>query len=183
MEYAYKKLLEREGISVNELPEDAKLGIETINQIERGIAMLKKSPRYKGNIPAKTIAKIKANDKWVVNEILDYIDGKQRNAAEEVPNEAKEVIEEIKDANESVIENKKNKVESENEGDKIDAEIVETLGTESEIKMPFSTLKDKAPFTYDIIFNNYEAGNKNGVITSNYKILETEQEVFTITKK
>jgi hypothetical protein len=75
MEFAYKKLIEQHKIDISKLPEEALIGIETIKNIQKSITMLEKRP---GGNPAgispKTLAKIKANDKWIVNEILDYLD-------------------------------------------------------------------------------------------------------------
>ena len=69
--FAYEKLMQEHNLSISDLPEDAKIGITTLKDIEKSIKMAEK----KGNVVSeKTYAKIKANDKWVVKEILDFVD-------------------------------------------------------------------------------------------------------------
>lgn len=190
MEYAYLKLVQEHNINVADLPEEAQIGIETIKQIERGVNLMKKNPKFNGVVNPKTIAKIKANDKWVVNEILEFIDGKERNDSDEVPNEAKEVIAEIKDDNkvakDVVNEEQQNEeiVDMSNmtEGDKIDLELKKVLGSKKTTEISFHKLKEVAPVAYNIIFDTYDADGENGIRTSYYEAIETAKEVITINK-
>lgn len=46
-----------------------------------------------------------------------------------------------------------------------------------------SDLKSKAPKTYSQVFENYSDEEDNGVETSNYSAIETEQNEYTIEKK
>ena len=93
IKYAYQKLMAEHKLTVAQLPEDAKIGITAIMNIEKAISMAEKKGK---KISPDTIAKIKANDKWVVNEILDFIDDTDKNA-DEIPHEEEEVIDEIKE--------------------------------------------------------------------------------------
>ena len=176
MEYAYLKLLKQHNLKETDLPEDAQIGIENIKAIERGIAMLQKSPKYRGSIPPKTIAKIKANDKWVVNEILEVLDGRERNDSDEVPNDVEDVLDDVKPDNVDDVSNMK-------VGDKIDAEITKALAGKDTMIVTLHGLKEVAPITYNEIFDSYDAEGENGVVTSKYSILETEKEQITISKK
>ena len=116
MQYAYEKLMQEYELSHSELPEDAKLGIEAIKNIEKAVNMAEKSGK---KINPQTMAKIKANDKWVVREILDYVD----------------------------------------------------------------EFKGVAPNTYKVLFDNFDEDDDNGVETNRYKLIETDEEIFTISKK
>jgi hypothetical protein len=93
MQYAYQKLMAENDLTLAELPEDAKLGIEAIKNIEKAVNMAEKKGK---RVSPQTMAKIKANDKWVVREILDYIDDEDENE-EEMPYEDDEIIEEIEE--------------------------------------------------------------------------------------
>lgn len=93
IKYAYQKLMAEHKLTVAQLPEDAKIGITAIMNIEKAISMAEKKGK---KISPDTIAKIKANDKWVVNEILDFLDDTDKNA-DEIPHEEEEVIDEIKE--------------------------------------------------------------------------------------
>ncbi len=73
---AYEKLLLEHNIKVDELPKDAQIGVENIQQIIKAINVNEKTGK---TIKSGTIDKIKAYDKWVVREILDYIDDKDTN--------------------------------------------------------------------------------------------------------
>lgn len=167
MEFQYEKLMEQEGLTLKELPEDAKVGIESIAKIKRIINLTESKGK---KIRPDVYKKLKANDKWVVREILDYLEGKDSKQSDEVPYSDKEIEKDI----------------SENNVDPIGVEV------ENELKNLFETgtkeldadnLKSKAPKTYNVIFKNYEPDEDNGVETSRYSIIETDVEVFTIKKK
>ena len=92
MEYAYEKLMQQHKLSYAELPSDAKVGIDTIKNIEKSITMLEKKGK---KVSQSVINKIKANDKWIVNEILDFVDDTDKNS-DDLPYEKKEIEAEIK---------------------------------------------------------------------------------------
>jgi len=163
--YAYEKLLQEEKLTIDELPEDARIGIEAIKNIEKAISMSEKMGKV---VSDKVKAKVLANDKWVTREILDYLEGKNTDRGA-LPNKPNEVIEEIK------IE------QIDPKGVAIEEEITELLKS-GETKFALESLKSKAPKAYDVIWLNYEEGEENGVRTSLYTIKESEKEVFTISK-
>lgn len=68
------------------------------------------------------------------------------------------------------------------------------LQVEAELSRMFETgqrvwdiedIRKTAKKTYDLLFDSYEEGEANGVETSNYSLLEKEDEdmTFTLTKK
>jgi hypothetical protein len=76
MEYQYKKAMEEYELTYGKLPEDAQTGIDQIKDIEKAILMLEKN----GKSPTeKTMKKIRAMDKWVYYEILDFVHDTDKN--------------------------------------------------------------------------------------------------------
>ena len=181
MELRYKKEMDRYDLNVSDLTDDAKTGIEQIQQVQRAVNMLEKKGKNPTN---KTLNKIKAMDKWVSYEIIDMVNETEQNM-EEMPYESDEVIDDI----EEQIE------ESENI-EKVEAETIETdprgIEVENEIKSLFESgnkkldieeLQSSAPVCYNILFDTYEPEEDNGIETTRYKLLEREDGMFHVTKK
>lgn len=190
IKYAYQKLMAEHKLTVAELPEDAKIGINAIMNIEKAVKMAEKSGK---KVSPDTIAKIKANDKWVVNEILDFVDKTDENE-EEMPHEEEEVIEEIKETTEGEGEEEGEEEEGEEEvktqpevqdealGIAIEQELAE-MHSSGKVDWHSDEIKAKYKKTYNTLFDTYEDGGENGIETTNYKLIEKEEEVFTISKK
>jgi hypothetical protein len=187
MQYAYQKLMAENDLTLAELPEDAKLGIETIKNIEKAVNMAEKKGK---KVSPQTMAKIKANDKWVVREILDYIDDEDVNE-EEMPYEDDEIIEEIEDYD---YEDDDDDDEGDNDDDngsniqqnqlgfKIEAEL-EKMFLTNQKQFELTEIKRVAPTTYGVIFDGFDDDGDNGVETNKYRLIETDEEIFTLTKK
>ena len=111
MEYAYEKLMKENNLTLKDLNEDAINGIESIKQVERSINMLAKKGK---NISSKIMSKVKSNDKWVCGEILEILDGKERNISDDMPFDDEDII----------------------------AKYVNQLELSSLLNMPFSSLSD-----------------------------------------
>ena len=165
MEYAYQSLLNEYKLNVSDLSEDAQIGIQNIQSIDR---MIKLAERKGTKVRTDVIKKLKANDKWVCREILDQIEDTDKNT-DEMPFEKEEIESEIKEAEIDPV------------GVEIEKEL-ETLMKEGLTELDIETLRAKAPRTYKVIFDNYESEQDNGIETSGYKIIETDLEVFTLTK-
>jgi len=168
MQYAYEKLMSEYDLSYSELPEDAKLGIETIKNIEKAVNMAEKKGK---KISSQTVAKIKANDKWVVREILDYVEDEDKNS-DDMPYEDDEIIEEIDDSNDP----------NKQLGFSIEAEL-EKMFSSGKKQFELSEVKSIAPNTYKVLFDNFDEEDDNGVETNRYRLIETDTEIFTISKK
>ena len=186
MEYAYVKLMQEHNLTLNDLNEDAINGINTIKDIEKSINMLAKRGK---NVSAKVISKIKTNDKWVCGEILEILDGKQRNNTDEVPFDEEEIIEQIDEENniEEEEENDYNEDEYNTEsfdpiGIRIDSEL-DVAYMNGNTRMSLDELKNVSHTAYDVIFNNYETNTQNGIQTTYFNLLETDKYIFTLTKK
>lgn len=177
MEYAYVKLMKENNLTLNDLNDDARNGIESINAIERSINMLAKKGKSVG---AKTMSKVKSNDKWICGEILEIIDGKHRNSDEQVPFDEEDIIEEIEK------EAKQIDIDESNVADPIGIAIdsdFDNAYANGNITMTLDELKSISNTAYNVIFKGYEPNNKNGIETSFYLLLETEKHTFTLTKK
>jgi hypothetical protein len=210
IKYAYQKLMAENKLTVAQLPEDAKIGITAIMNIEKAISMAEKKGK---KISPDTIAKIKANDKWVVNEILDFLDDTDKNA-DEIPHEEEEVIDEIKetiegkgDDDDSDVDDDDSDVDDDDSDDDdskdttkdetkegiakekekalgllIEGELAE-MHTSGKVDWHSDEIKAKYKNTYNTLFDNYVDGEENGIETTNYKLLEKSEEIFTISKK
>ena len=172
MQYAYQKLMEDYGLSYNDLPEDAMHGIEAIRNIEKAINMAEKNGK---TVSSKTIAKIKANDKWVVQEILDFVEDDDDND-DEMPYDEDEVIEEIKGNEKQLTQEQQFALNIENELDsmyKMGKKVWEATEIEEESDLLFEAIKE----TY------HQGDSQNGIETSRYSLIESPPSSFTFTLK
>jgi hypothetical protein len=176
---AYEQLMAEHNLTMEELPEDAKVGIEQINGIDRVISMQEKKAAKAGKqfkVSASVLKKMKAYDKWVVAEILDYVDDKDTNTdAPDVT--AAEIIHEIKDEAPKVDE----PPVADAKAEKVDAEL-EELHKSGKLELTLDEIKSSAPTTYSIIFDGYEKDGQNGITTTFYSLIESGEK-FTLTKK
>ncbi len=208
--YAYEKLMAEHKLEFKDLPEDAKIGIETIKNIDKMVKLNEK----KGKAPSPAIvAKIKANDKWVVNEILDFIGEKDTNT-EEIPHDAEEVIADIKEEIEEQEQEEQEEEGSDTDDNKdaaddnkdadddaddsakpialseeakkalaatIETELTEMFNS-GKTEWKVDEIKAKFKNTYNTIFDTYEDDAENGIMTTNFSLIETGEEIFTISK-
>jgi hypothetical protein len=177
--YAYQKLMEEHKLSLSDLPEDAKVGIKTIQDIEKAVRM---SENKGQTISPATLSKIKANDKWVCNEILDYLDDKDTNS-DELPHDKAEVIEDIKDDAAEAAKGEDGKEKDDVLVNAVYANELKELHASGVKVFTLDELKSKAPKCYAVIWDGYEEGAENGIETPKFKLLETEKENFTLTSK
>lgn len=170
MELKYKEALEEHDLTINELPQDAKIGISNINDVLKGISMLEK----KGKTPSQqTLSKIKAMDKWVYYEILDYLNDTDKND-EDIPYESDEVLDEIKDVDETP--------KTDSKGLLVEADLERMFKTGKK-EWGINEIKSASNLVFGIVFENFDDEEENGIETSRYKLIETDEEVFTLTKK
>jgi len=172
MNYAYEKLMQKHGLTMKDLPEDALHGIEAIKNIEKAIKMAEK----KGNkVSDKTIAKIKANDKWVVGEIIDFIEDDNEND-DNMPFEEEEIIDEIDLDDDSPKEGL-------GKGIKIEGEL-ELMFKSGRKEWEANDIKQTSKLIFDSIYETYhQSHDENGIETTRYSLIETTPQVFTLKKK
>ncbi len=87
-EYAYEKLMTKHDLSLSDLPDSAKDGIQEIKKIERAINLTLNKGRKVSNLIYK---KVERMDTWVTRDVLDWLDDKDPNHGV-IPNTADEVI-------------------------------------------------------------------------------------------
>lgn len=170
----YLETMEEYNLKIGDLSEDAQNGIEQINDVIKGI----KLHESRGNtVSEKTFKKLRTLDKWVSYEILDMVNDTDKNdddlphTSEEIMNEFEEEIDEAEDF-----------YGDQEEGLKIDADL--KLAYESGKKnISFDELKSISRTAYYTIFNSYDASGENGLVTSNFSLLEIDENVFTLEKK
>jgi hypothetical protein len=170
MELQYKKAIEENSLSINQLPEDAITGIEQINHVLKGINMCKKSGKP---IKESVYKKLKAMDKWVYYEILDYLHDTDKND-DDMPFDAEDVLEDEEGVN--------NEPKADPIGLKIEEELA-SLHEQGVTTISVDDLKRQAPTTYKTIWDNYEDEVENGVETSHFSLIEQgNTKVFTLKK-
>ena len=178
--YAYEQLLSENNLKPTDLSKDAQIGIKSIKQIENAIRMTEKRGQ---NVSQAVRDKIKANDKWVVREILDHLEDEETHF-EDLPNPAPAVLKEIKQDSENTPAEVKLTPEQ-IKGQKIDIELKHLFADGEVVDYTFSAkdLRLLAKLTYNTIFNTYSNEDDNGIVTSNYKLIETnEPEIFKLSK-
>jgi len=172
MNYAYEKLMQKHGLTMKDLPEDAKHGIEAIRNIEKAINMAEKNGK---TVSSKTIAKIKANDKWVVQEILDFVKDDDDND-DKMPYEEDEVIDEIKGENKKLTSEQMLALE-------VESELARMLKSGKKV-WEATEIEDFSEVVFDAIYETYHQNDaQNGVETNLYSLIETQPQVFTLKKK
>jgi len=175
MEFQYKKAMESNDLKFVDLPEDAQIGITQIKDIEKAMHMLEKN----GKTPKeKTLKKIKAVDKWVYYEILDYLQETDKNK-DEKPHEKDEILDDLsddaKDKGGSSDDNNDGGTPELDENAKLGLAIeleLEKMHETGQTEWDIEDVRKVAKKTYDLLFDTYEDGAENGITTTKYSIIE-----------
>lgn len=180
MEKAYEKLLKEHDLQITDLPEDAQIGIKSIKEIEKAVAMTEKKGK---TVTPSTIAKLKALDKWIVREITDLVEDKDTNtdAPPVTPDVAAQVLADAKTDEPAKGADEPDIKAVDEKGVAIDKEFDE-MWSNNKKECTLDELKQLANKAYDVVFDSYEAGKENGINTSNYSLIESGDK-FTLTKK
>jgi len=176
MELRYEKAMEEYNLSYADLSEDAKVGIEGIKDVMKGVSMMERKGK---KVTPKTMNKIKTMDKWVYFEILDQIHGTDENE-DEMPEDPEEVMQEIQEQAQGA-EQPKQMTEEEKVGYEIDAELKKMFESGKK-EWSIEEVKSAAKKTYNVLFDTYEEGDENGIKTTNYSLLEQGEQTFVISK-
>jgi len=179
MELQYKKALEKNNLNISDLPEDAQTGISEINSVLRAFNMLEK----KGGKPtAKSLKKLKAMDKWVYYEILDYLHDTDKND-DDIPFDADDVKDDLtndsNDNSKSTDDVNDDNIEPDALGIKIEAEL-DGLYQSGKTVYSIEELGDKATETYNVLFDLYQDGEENGIVTTKYSLLEDKDKTYKL---
>jgi len=185
MELQYKNLLTKYKVNESQLPEDAKDGINDINSVIRGINLLQKKAEKAGKqykVRADVTRRLARLDRWVCGEIVDYINDTDNNA-DEAPETAEEIL---TDAEKDAATKDKPEVNdtptADARGLKVDKEL-KALFDAGKTLLTAEDIRDNARNTFEIIFDTYEKGGENGVVTTHYSLIENAEGNFILTKK
>jgi len=172
---AYEELMQSEGITFDELPNEAKVGIKGIKKILNAINMTKQ----RGQKPtSETLAKLKTNDTWIVREILYYMEDKESDQGQ-IPNDPNEVIAEMGKNEISPEEQAKY-----NEGMNYETEL-ENLAKSGKGTFTSDEIRSSAPKCYKLILSTYDETGPNGIGTSRYTLIEDQstKQTFNLKRK
>ena len=195
MELMYVKAMEEYDLKIGDLPEDAQTGIDQIKDVLKGIHVNESKGK---TISEKVYKKLRAMDKWVYYEILDLVDETDKNN-DEIPHTADEVKDEIEEEVEEQEEEEEDEEQNETEeedndddfnsapvGDPEKGKMIESdfkIAYESgKTKITLEELKNVSKTAYNVIFENYDDSGDNGIVTTHYTLLETDEYVFTLEK-
>lgn len=166
----YESLLKSNNLTIDDLPEDSQTGIQGIKDVVGAIKM--RTGRGKP-VSDKIMKKLAVLDKWVCQEIRDFVNDKDTNG--EIPINPDEIVDEIK--NDGSGQNEPDKT-----GLKIDEELQALFDT-GKTQLTIEELRESAKTAHKVIFDNYEDGEENGLRTSKFSLIETSDEVFELKKR
>jgi hypothetical protein len=174
MELMYVKALKENDLKVSSLPEDAQVGINEIRKVIAGFDMAER----KGRKPTPSaVKKLKAMDKWVYYEILDFVHDTENND-DDMPNDADDVLDDLQQKTPA----EKTGTEADPIGLKIDSEL-DQLFASGKKEYTIDDIKRLARTTYKEIWDAYESDETNGIETSKYSFIENENELFILKLK
>lgn len=175
----YLELIEQRKLNISDLPEEAKGGIEDIENVLKFVKMQDKQGKQ---VSQKVFNKIARLDKWTYLEILDYVNDTDANTGQK-PENAAAIINEIKKEDAPPAAEPKAELTAEQKlGLHVESELAK-LHQAGTVEISLDAIKSSAPKCYDLIFDSYKEGDsENGIITSRYTLLETKPKLFTLTK-
>jgi hypothetical protein len=175
MELGYEKLMRENNLKLSDLNEDARNGIANVKAV---MVVVNREANRGKSVSDLTWRKVRTNDKWICGEILETLDGKERNDDDEAPYAEEDIIDEINDQDD---EDESNEV-SDPTGIQIDFDF-DIAFKNGLTKLSLEDIKSTSPTAYDIIWKTYKANEKNGITTTFFNLIETEKHIFTLTKK
>lgn len=194
MELKYVKAMQENGLKLSDLPEDAQTGITEINKVLKGFKLLESRGRKPTQV---ALRKLSAMDKWVYYEILDYLHDTDNND-DDMPLDADDVLNDNPDNKKGDKKPKPKKPENkpvETDDDLDDNnQQPDALGIEIDLELDalyqsgkrdftIDEIKSQAPKAYKEIWDSYEPGDENGIITSKYSFVENDKELFILKLK
>lgn len=175
MKLAFEKLIEKYDLEVSELPKITQVEIREINALK---GLIESKRTIGQNVTPETMEKLKDKDSSIVDDILGYVEA--QDSEEE---EAEEEETESDDSEDDSEEEEEEDNSDDEDGVSIDSELNE-LFKSGRTTLNFSQIRNFAPTTYECLFETYGKDEENGIITSNYSIIETSpnSETFNISK-
>lgn len=187
-ELAYLKLIKEESINEKELPADIK---GKINGIKMALGRFKASSTEttKTSVVKLDVEIAEMIQNWLEEELpeesaitvqdKDHIDKENKDKEAEEERKRKET-QDKKDA--ALTSENKDQTALQDKAAKIEGEL-SAIFESGKNTLTLEELKKFAPVSYKDIFDNYTAGEENGIETSRFALLEKEKETFQLTKK
>jgi hypothetical protein len=170
--YGYEKLMAENDLQMSDLTDDARNSITAIKDLEKSIRMA----QGKGKEASETtLSKIRTSDKMATQEIVDMLDDNDDDDNDDSDNNDDSDDSNDKNEPEMVVTN-------DPKGLKIDAEL-EVVFASGKKEIGFDELKSISRTAYEVIFQNYDNSGDNGIETSKFTLIETDDNLFTLTKK
>ena len=173
MQLGFEKLLSSYDIDITDLDDDVQTGIKQLETLKKSVESKR---RIGQEITPETLKKIKFLDSSIIREILDYI---EENDLEEDNEEEEEDDNDFSDDdNDNEEEEEEESDEDENEydmnlGDLLDQEFT-AMKKSGKTEFSMDYLRSNSPNIYQVIWDNYDEGEENGIQTSNFTFTETE---------
>jgi hypothetical protein len=182
MELGYEKLMRENNLKLEDLNQDARNGIANVKAV---MIVVNREAKKGKSVSDLTWSKLRTNDKWICGEILETLDGTQRNNEDEAPFSEEDIIDEINE------EEEQDNIDYKKENDEND--YVDTIGIaiDSDLEIAFKQgktrieldeLKNISNSAYEVIWKSYKPNEENGIKTSFYSLIETEKHIFTLSK-
>jgi hypothetical protein len=172
MQLGFEKLMSSYDIELTDLDDDVQTGIKQLETLKKSVESKR---RIGQEITPETLKKIKFLDSSIIREILDYI---EENDLEEGSEEEEEDDNDFSDDNNDNEEEEEESDEDENEydmnlGDLLDQEFT-AMKKSGKTEFSMDYLRSNSPSIYQVIWDNYDDGEENGIQTSNFTFTETE---------
>lgn len=172
MERGYQKLIREHGLNEQDLPKDVKVLISSIRASEKAIKLnLDKGKK----VSESANDKVRLMDEQAVYKILDYIEEQDEDEEEDELEQQRQ-----EEENKNNEDHKENPKQPDPKGLKIDQELSAAV-LAGKTKLTQEEFKEVAPVAYNLVFDNYEQGQENGIQTSFYSVIEKEN-LFHISK-
>jgi len=166
MKLSFEKIMAEHDISLEELPKDVQLTINEVSELRNRLMAKKQIGQA---ISPETMEKLKAKDRMLVKELLDY--DEERNDDDEDEDEDKHGTSGSDGSSDDDDADDDNDYDDA-EGVAVDQEL-EHLSKSGLVTISLDQLRGKAPKTYDILFDTYGQDEENGIVTSNFSLTET----------
>ena len=182
MKLSFEKAMEEHNISMEDLPKDVKLMINEANDLKSRIEAKKQIGQ---KITPETMERLKAKDRLLVKEILDFVDERddEEDEDEDDDNDNQKPFGSSDEDENDDQDDDDDQDYDDGEGVVVDQEL-EVLVKSGMSKITLDELRSKAPNTYNILFDTYGQDEENGIITSNFSLTETSSnsQEFKISK-
>jgi hypothetical protein len=175
MKLGFEKLIEEHDIDVNALPRDTQIAISDLEELK---ARVLAKTNIGQNISEATIERIRVKDQMIIRNILEVIEEDDDNSGTD---DFRNFSDDADDSSDDDFQG--GGLENSETAIAIDKEL-DSLHRSGVTQIGLSELKNRARATFNLIWDSYESNSENGIVTSNYELIETQanSEEFTLNK-